>query len=117
MPVVARVAALSLDVIVVGGGKYYNSFMPIRGLMRYTGVAGLAVAYMLSVAGHRVRVIERYGPDAPGGSQRIPPNLSKILRQWVGDEELRRVATRCVRTPFHHCEYHHILVRDAMGGR
>ncbi|KAI0730570.1 FAD/NAD(P)-binding domain-containing protein [Earliella scabrosa] len=88
MPVVARVAALSLDVIVVGGG-----------------VAGLAVAYMLSVAGHRVRVIERYRPDAPGGSQRIPPNLSKILRQWVGDEELRRVATRCVRTPFHHWKY------------
>ena len=65
------------------------------------GIGGLAAAYMLSRTGHRVRVVERYGLDATGGGQRIPPNLSKILRQWVGEDELRKVTSRCIGTPFY----------------
>lgn len=30
--------------------------------------------------------------------------MSKILRQWISEEELRAVSTRCVGTPFHHRE-------------
>ncbi|KAI0358251.1 FAD/NAD-P-binding domain-containing protein [Trametes cingulata] len=85
MPQVDRSAALTLDFLVIGGG-----------------VGGLAVAYVLSKAGHRVRVLERRGLDAPGGGHRVPPNMSKILRQWIGEEELMKVSTRCVGTPFHH---------------
>ncbi|KAI0730571.1 FAD/NAD(P)-binding domain-containing protein [Earliella scabrosa] len=84
MPIVNRTAPLSLDILVVGGG-----------------IGGLAAAYMLSRTGHRVRVVERYGLDATGGGQRIPPNLSKILRQWVGEDELRKVTSRCIGTPFY----------------
>ncbi|KAI1796710.1 hypothetical protein LXA43DRAFT_570824 [Ganoderma leucocontextum] len=65
-------------------------------------VGGLAVAYVLSKAGHRVTVLERRDLNVPGGGHRVPPNLSKILRQWVGEEELMKVSTRCIGTPFHH---------------
>ena len=54
---------------------------------------------------HRVRVLERRDMSAPSGGMRVPPNLSKILKRWVGEERLAKVATRCVGTPFHHCEY------------
>ncbi|KAI0738696.1 FAD/NAD(P)-binding domain-containing protein [Daedaleopsis nitida] len=84
MPVVLRKATLSLNILVVGGG-----------------IAGLAVAYMLSKAGHCVKVLEKHPLDQPSGGQRVPPNLSKILRQWVGDHELSAIATRCVGTPFY----------------
>ncbi|KAI0731119.1 FAD/NAD(P)-binding domain-containing protein [Earliella scabrosa] len=83
MPVVIRKASLTLDFLVVGGG-----------------VGGLAVAYALSSAGHRVRVLEKHDYNAPSGGHRVPPNLSKILRQWVGEEELMKVAARNVRSPF-----------------
>ncbi|KAI0761793.1 FAD/NAD(P)-binding domain-containing protein [Trametes elegans] len=83
MPTVDRTAALKLDFLVIGGG-----------------VGGLAVAYVLSKAGHRVRVLERRDLDVPGGGHRVPPNMSKILRQWIGEEELRKVSTRCTGTPF-----------------
>ncbi|TFK90822.1 FAD/NAD(P)-binding domain-containing protein [Polyporus arcularius HHB13444] len=84
MPFVFRDAELTLDFLVVGGG-----------------IAGLAVAYALSTAGHRVRVVEKFGLDRPSAGQRIPPNLSKILWQWIGPEELMKVSTRCVGSPFH----------------
>ena len=71
----------------------------------FTGVSGLAVAYALSTAGHRVRVLEKFGLDRPSAGQRIPPNLSKILWQWIGPEELMKVSTRCVGSPFHRREY------------
>ena len=73
------------------------------------GIGGLAVAYVLSRSGHRVRVLERHDFNVPSGGQRVPPNLSKILRQWVGEEELMKISTRCVGTPFHHCECLHSL--------
>ena len=59
---------------------------------------------MLSNAGHRVRVLERHDLNAPGAGVRVPPNLSKILRQWVGLEELMKVARRCVGSPFYRRE-------------
>ncbi|KAM5533813.1 hypothetical protein V8D89_012476 [Ganoderma adspersum] len=93
MPAIVRTAALTLDFLVIGGG-----------------VGGLAVAYVLSKAGHRVTVLERRDLDVPGGGHRVPPNLSKILRQWVGEEELMKVSTRCVGTPFHH-----LRTSDAVG--
>ncbi|TFK79962.1 FAD/NAD(P)-binding domain-containing protein [Polyporus arcularius HHB13444] len=84
MPIISRSAELSLDFLVVGGG-----------------IGGLSVAYMLQKAGHRVRVVEKQGLHAPSAGLRIPPNLSKILWQWVDREELDKVTTRCVGTPMH----------------
>ncbi|OSD05334.1 FAD/NAD-P-binding domain-containing protein [Trametes coccinea BRFM310] len=85
MPAVDRTASLPLDFLVIGGG-----------------VGGLAVAYVLAKSGHRVRVLEKRDLDVPSGGHRVPPNLSKILRHWVGEEELMKVSSRCVGTPFHH---------------
>ncbi|RPD64463.1 FAD/NAD(P)-binding domain-containing protein [Lentinus tigrinus ALCF2SS1-6] len=93
MPFVFRDAELTLDFLVVGGG-----------------VSGLAVAYALSTAGHRVRVLEKFGLDRPSAGQRIPPNLSKILWQWIGPDELMKVSTRCVGSP-----YYRITTADEIG--
>ncbi len=60
---------------------------------------------MLSMAGHRVRVLEKHDLKRPSGGHRVPPNFSKILRQWVGEEELERLSTPCVGTPFLRCEF------------
>lgn len=84
------------------GRPYRRSLLTALSLR--AGIGGLAIAYVLSKAGHRVRVLEKHGRDVPGGGHRVPPNMSKILRQWISEEELRAVSTRCVGTPFHHRE-------------
>ena len=104
MPVVTRKTSLALDVLVVGGGEYFLAMrlnVTLIDTFRDTGIGGLAVAYVLSNSGHRVRVVEKHGLDAPGAGYRIPPNFSKILKQWVGEEALRRVATRCEGSPIY----------------
>ena len=63
------------------------------------------MAYTLSKAGHHVRVLERRDFDVPSGGMRVPPNFSKILRKWIGEEELMEASTRCVGTPFHHRKF------------
>ncbi|KAI0343353.1 FAD/NAD(P)-binding domain-containing protein [Trametopsis cervina] len=86
-PVHSGIARLTLDFVVVGGG-----------------LAGLSVAHMLCQAGHRVRVLERQpslsssGPRA--GGLRVPPNMSKILKRWVGEEAIRKSAVRCLESPW-----------------
>ncbi|KAH7914821.1 hypothetical protein BJ138DRAFT_296148 [Hygrophoropsis aurantiaca] len=64
-------ASLSLDFLIVGGG-----------------VAGLATAFRLCQAGHRVRVLDQSsGPKQRSGGTHLPPNLTKILVEWgLGDK-------------------------------
>ncbi|TBU59476.1 FAD/NAD(P)-binding domain-containing protein [Dichomitus squalens] len=81
MSAIPSPAALSLDFVVVGGA----------------GIGGLAVAYVLSKGGQRVRVLEKNTLNVPSGGHRMTPNSSKILRQWIGEEELMKSAVRCVR--------------------
>ncbi|KAF9245252.1 hypothetical protein BU15DRAFT_71011 [Melanogaster broomeanus] len=57
-------AHLKLEIIIVGGG-----------------VSGLAAAFRLSQAGHKVHVIEKSRPEQRAGV-RVPPNLAKILVEW-----------------------------------
>ncbi|KAI0796189.1 hypothetical protein C8Q75DRAFT_365740 [Abortiporus biennis] len=81
-------AALRLDFVIVGAG-----------------VSGLAVAYTLATAGHRVRVLERQsGFDGPAGGVRLPPNASKILCNWAGVERLEKSAIKCTGTPWYNLE-------------
>ena len=69
------------------------------------GLAGLAVAFTLCKAGHRVRVLEKQPAlGAPSSGLRVPPNMSKILRKWVGADELAKVACLNVATPWYDCE-------------
>lgn len=52
------------------------------------------------MAGHRVRVLEKaseLGYSSCG--IRVPPNMSKILKKWVGSEELEKVAVLNTATP------------------
>ncbi|KAH8093950.1 FAD/NAD(P)-binding domain-containing protein [Cristinia sonorae] len=84
MPTINYKAALQLDWIVVGGG-----------------ISGLATAFVLQKAGHRVRVLDRLKKlGTPASGLRVPPNLSKIFKQWFGEEALSKVAVRNVGTPW-----------------
>ncbi|KAI0091577.1 hypothetical protein BDY19DRAFT_931199 [Irpex rosettiformis] len=81
-------AALKLEVLVAGGG-----------------LAGLATAYALQAAGHSVRVFEKQPSlGVPAGGLRVPPNMSKILKSWAGEEELHKTAVLCVGTPWHNLD-------------
>lgn len=63
MPVTEK----SRDVVVVVGG----------------GIGGLANAYALATAGHRVRVLERAAEFAEvGAGLQMAPNATRILREW-----------------------------------
>lgn len=105
MPIVSRNAHLTLNFLVVGGGRCCDGRYESALTDLAVGISGLAVAYMLQKAGHRVHVVDKLSLDAPSAGLRITPNLSKILRQWIGQDELAKVTTRCVGTPTHRCEY------------
>ncbi|KAH8103981.1 FAD/NAD-P-binding domain-containing protein [Cristinia sonorae] len=88
MPTINYKTSLKLDWIVVGGG-----------------LSGLATAYVLQRAGHRVRILEELEKlGSPASGLRVPPNLSKIFREWFGEEELLRHAVKNVGTPWYDLE-------------
>ncbi|KZT29583.1 FAD/NAD(P)-binding domain-containing protein [Neolentinus lepideus HHB14362 ss-1] len=78
-------APCTIDIVVVGGG-----------------VAGLACALGLGRAGHRVVVLEEDDQTGDGGcGSRLPPNMTRILRdRWELGEEMEKTAvtieTGCV---------------------
>lgn len=65
------------------------------------------MAFTLRKGGHKVRVLEKQNDlSTPSSGLRIPPNMSKILKKWVGAEELAKIACLNVATPWYDCEYH-----------
>ncbi|THH08943.1 hypothetical protein EW145_g2363 [Phellinidium pouzarii] len=69
------------------------------------GIAGLACAYSLRVAGHDVRVLEAQEEvnlgKGPAGI-RIPPNMSRILSRWdLGPEFIKTLGGVCREVLFH----------------
>lgn len=97
-----------LEFVVVGGGELRH--VERRGLLQrfevadccsnLPGISGLSAAYCLCKAGHRVKVLEQ-APRLgfPSSGLRVPPNMSKILRRWVGEAELRKTAVLNLETP------------------
>lgn len=72
--------------------------------LRCAGLAGFSVAHVLAKAGHSVRVLEKLPAlGAPSGGLRVPPNMSKLLKKWVGAEELAKSAVLNVATPWYDC--------------
>lgn len=79
-----REASCKLDFLVIGAS-----------------VAGLGAAYTLARAGHRVRVLERRDSlAAPSGGVRVPPNMSKMLKRWAGQQRLDKVSLLNIGTPW-----------------
>ncbi|KAH7890744.1 hypothetical protein F5I97DRAFT_1974631 [Phlebopus sp. FC_14] len=76
MSAFAAKARLGLDIIIVGGG-----------------ITGLAAAFRLSHAGHKVRVLEKTRHGQKDCGVRVPPNLTKILDEWGLGEQLGRRGT------------------------
>lgn len=64
------------------------------------GTAGIAAAYTLRQAGHRVRLIENHGLDVFTTGAHLSPNTTKILRRWFGDEEVESWSQYGVGSPF-----------------
>lgn len=74
--------------------------------VRVTGLAGLSVAYTLAKAGHKVQLLEKQNAlGVPAAGVRVPPNMSKIFKKWVGEKELYRTAVLNVATPWLECAY------------
>ena len=74
------------------------------GCLYRTGLSGFSVAHVLCKAGHSVRVLEKLSAlGTPSGGLRVPPNMSKILKKWVGPEELAKTAVLNIATPWHDC--------------
>ena len=66
------------------------------------GLAGLSAAYTLAKAGHNVQLLERQSDlGVPAAGVRVPPNMSKIFRRWVGKDELFKTAVLNVATPWY----------------
>ncbi|KAK7052232.1 FAD-binding-3 domain-containing protein [Favolaschia claudopus] len=81
----SRRAAVSLRVVVVGGG-----------------IAGIATAYTLQRAGHNVTVLERSsGSEHSRGVIRSPPNMTRILNHWGLAPALAKTAVKCPQFRFH----------------
>lgn len=75
----SRKAPLSLDIIVVG-----------------CGIGGLAAAFCLTQAGHRVTIVESspaMGPDVGAGIL-TSPNCSRLLQRWCSAKRLEEVAVK-----------------------
>ncbi|KAI0091408.1 FAD/NAD-P-binding domain-containing protein [Irpex rosettiformis] len=84
-PTADQVASLSLEFLIVGGG-----------------IGGFSAAYMLAKGGHKVRVLERQSRvGTPAAGLRVPPNMSKILKRWIGEEELQKNAVVNLETPWY----------------
>ncbi|KAF7324616.1 FAD-binding-3 domain-containing protein [Mycena kentingensis (nom. inval.)] len=72
-----RKAACSLRILIVGGS-----------------IAGLACAFTLQRAGHKVTILERSSGKARShGGLRSPPNMTRVLNHWGLD--LSKIATKC----------------------
>lgn len=84
----SRKAPLSIDFAIVGGS-----------------IAGLACAYSLASAGHRVRVFEKLaGRPTDSAGIRVPPNLDRPLREWGLGAKLDFHAHKTARTDCFHLE-------------
>jgi salicylate hydroxylase len=74
----SRKASLILDIIVVG-----------------CGLGGLAAAFCLSQAGHRVTIVESAPKIAEvGAGIQVSPNSSRLLRRWGLGKHLEEIAVR-----------------------
>ncbi|TFK37090.1 hypothetical protein BDQ12DRAFT_685787 [Crucibulum laeve] len=77
-------ADLSLNIVVVGGN-----------------IAGLATAYALKKAGHKVLILEKSnGMARCPGSVRSTPNMTKILDRWGLGPALVKCAHKCEKIVF-----------------
>ncbi|KLO16029.1 FAD/NAD-binding domain-containing protein [Schizopora paradoxa] len=86
----ARAVDTAKDITLYGGRK---APLPLNVIIIGCGLGGLATAYALGKAGHRVRIIE----SAPkigevGAGIQVTPNLSRILIRWGLGEQLKNIA-------------------------
>jgi salicylate hydroxylase len=76
------------------------------------GLGGLAAAYCLAKAGHKVTMFE----GAPaigevGAGIQVTPNVSRLLIRWGLGEQLEKIAVRPEGIVFRRCELFEILGR------
>lgn len=83
--------------VLATGGDRHNSGMDIQApeiLVAGGGIAGLATALALSRQGADVRLIEQAAAFSEvGAGIQIGPNVTRILRNWGLEAQLRRVAS------------------------
>ncbi|KAF7790248.1 hypothetical protein EIP86_001200 [Pleurotus ostreatoroseus] len=89
---VSKEAALKLEFIVVGGDHYFILS------------ANLFLAAKIDDTNPLISRIGRFCRGVHAHGLRVPPNMSKILKKWVGADELAKIACLNVATPWYDLE-------------
>lgn len=84
--------------------------LPLHILVVGCGLGGLAAAFTLAKAGHRITLVE----SAPaigevGAGIQVTPNLSRLLIRWGLRDKLESIAVRPDAIVFRRCQYYHFL--------
>ena len=91
-----RKAALPLNIVIIG-----------------CGLGGLAAAYCLGKAGHRITVLESASTISEvGAGIQISPNMTRLLLRWGLGEKLKKTSVAPEAISFRRCEYNHSVLNQ-----
>lgn len=79
---------------------------PLSVIVVGAGIGGLVVAHRLSLAGHRVTLLEKSSAlDELGAGLQLSPNATRLLQRWGMKDELEKLAVQPKNMVFRRCTF------------